>query len=469
MSLKTERELNPTSRNQVNRAKVAAQSKNFDYAITLLQATLKDEPLFLEGRRFLRAVEITKYKALGTFTKQMVQMRQTSQIMKLTGKKTPQEQLVQAEEVLAQDPYNLKANTTVGEAGAALGYPEFKCFAFETLSEGKPDDKAILNSLAVAYMESKEFAKAVKTFERILEIDPRDGDALSGLKNSTAANAQKSGGWETANNDYRNVLKSKTEAEQLEQESKVVKSSDAIEEQIQLNFEKHQADPTNPNHSKAIALLCVQRNDYSKAVEWYQHAFEAGGRVDSSMEKTIGDLRLKTVEQELTALKAGLAQQTDSEQQAAYQAALAQKEQELNEVRLFQAEARVRAQPNEGEFRFDLGEALFKMGQYKRATEELQQSLKQPSVRYPALNLMGQAFMKRGMYDFAVKQLALAESELLGMDDLKKEIVYNLGTVYEMVKKPEEALNQWKKIYEVDMSYRDVSARVEASYGESSA
>jgi tetratricopeptide (TPR) repeat protein len=469
MSLKTERELNPTSRNQVNRAKVAAQSKNFDYAITLLQATLKDEPLFLEGRRFLRAVEITKYKSLGSFTKQMVQMRQTGQIMKLTGKKTPQEQLVQAEEVLAQDPYNLKANTTVGEAGAALGYPEFKCFAFETLSEGKPDDKAILNSLAVAYMESKEFAKAVKTFERILEIDPRDGDALSGLKNSTAANAQKSGGWETANNDYRNVLKSKTEAEQLEQESKVVKSSDAIEEQIQLNFERHQADPTNPIHSKAIAQLCVQRNDYAKAVEWYQHAFEAGGRVDSSMEKTIGDLRLKTTEQELTALRAGLAEQTDPEQQGAYQAALEQKEQELNEVRLFQAEARVRAQPNEGEFRFDLGEALFKMGQYKRATEELQQSLKQPSVRYPALNLMGQAFMKRGMYDFAVKQLALAESELLGMDDLKKEIVYNLGTVYEMVKKPEEALNQWKKIYEVDMSYRDVASRVEASYGEPSA
>jgi len=58
MSLKSERDLNPTGRNQVNRAKTAAQSKNYDYAITLLQATLKDEPLFLEGRRFLRAVEI---------------------------------------------------------------------------------------------------------------------------------------------------------------------------------------------------------------------------------------------------------------------------------------------------------------------------------------------------------------------------------------------------------------------------
>jgi hypothetical protein len=110
MSLKSERDLNPTSRNQVNRAKTAAQSKNYDYAITLLQATLKDEPLFLEGRQFLRAVEIQKYKAMSSFTRQMAGMRMTGGMMKLSSaKKTPQEQLIQAEEILAQDPYNLKA------------------------------------------------------------------------------------------------------------------------------------------------------------------------------------------------------------------------------------------------------------------------------------------------------------------------------------------------------------------------
>ncbi|HEY0256649.1 MAG TPA: tetratricopeptide repeat protein, partial [Candidatus Methylacidiphilales bacterium] len=144
-------------------------------------------------------------------------------------------------------------------------------------------------------------------------------------------------------------------------------------------------------------------------------------------------------------------------------------EKELNDVRLFQAEARVRAQPNEGEFRYDLGEALFKIGQYKRATEELQQSLKQPSVRYQALNLMGLSFMHRGMLDFAINRLSLAESELAVMDEVKKEISYNLGLAYEAAKQPEKALEQWKMIYEVDMSYRDVSNRVEASYGADAA
>ncbi len=466
MSLKGERDLNPTSRNQVNRAKTAAQSKNFDYAISLLQATLKDEPLFLEGRRFLRAIEIQKFKAMGGFARQMTSMRMTGGVMKLSsGKKTPQEQLIQAEEILALDPYQPKANAIIGEAGTALGYPEFKCFAYETLADGKPTDKAILNTLAEAYMEAKDAAKAEKTYERILEIDPRDGDALSGLKNASAAHASRSGGWETASGDYRNVLKSKTEAEQLEQEAKVVKSADAIGEQITVNFQKHQAEPANPNHSKAIAQLFLQKNDYGSAIQWFEHAFEAGGKVDSSLEKVIGDLRLKKVEQELQALRTELAAQTDPEPQAQTQTAIEQKEKELNDVRLFQAEARVRAQPNEGEFRYDLGEALFKIGQYKRATEELQQSLKQPSVRYQALNLMGLAFMKRGMLDFAVNRLTLAESELPVMDEVKKEISYNLGLAYEVSKQPEKALEQWKKIYEVDMSYRDVAPRVEASYG----
>ena len=465
MSLKSERDLNATSRNQVNRAKTAAQSKNYDYAITLLQATLKDEPLFLEGRRLLRAVEIQKYKATGTFTRQMTSMRMSGGVMKLSAKKTPQEQLIQAEEILALDPYQLKANVMIGEAGAALGYPEFKCFAYETLAEGKPNDKAILSSLAEAYKEAKDAAKAEKTYERILEIDTRDGDALSGLKNASAAHASKSGGWENTSGDYRNVLKSKTEAEQLEQEAKVVKSADAIDQQINLKFQKHQAEPTNPAYSKAIAQLFLQKNDYGSAVQWYEHAFEAGGKIDSSLEKIIGDLRLKKTDQELQALRNELAGQTDPELQAQTQAAIEQKEKELNEVRLFQAEARVRAQPNEGEFRYDLGEALYKIGQYKRASEELQLSLKQPSVRYQALNMLGLAFMKRGMLDFAVNRLSLAESELPVMDEVKKEITYNLGVAYEVTKQPDKALDQWKKIYEVDMSYRDVAARVEASYG----
>lgn len=135
-------------------------------------------------------------------------------------------------------------------------------------------------------------------------------------------------------------------------------------------------------------------------------------------------------------------------------------------LRRLQAEASRCAQTNEDEPQYNHGETLFKMGQYKRALQELQLALKRPGVRYQALNLMGLSFMKLGMLDLAVKRFAEAASELPAMDELKKEIVYNLGLAYEASNRPDKSLKQWKKIYEVDMDYRDVSKRVEEAYGD---
>ena len=471
MSVKTYRELNPTAKSQVDRAKTAAQSKNYDYAITLLQATLKDELFYLEGRQLLRAVEINKYKTTGTLTRQMTNMRTGALAMKLSTKKTPQEALIAAEEILATDPYNQKANMAVGEAGSALGCPELKCFAYETMVQAKAEgDKTaipLLHSLAKAYMEAKTPDKAEKTYARIIELDPRDGDAISGSKDASAAVSHEK--WEEAQKkeDFREALANKGEAEQLESQSKIVKSTDAIEEQIRLNYEKHVADPGNPNYPKAIGALYVQRNAFSHAIPWYEAAFVIGNNIDSSLEKTIGDLKLKAVEANIRELQEKMEQLTDPEEKAKIQAEIQQKETELTALRMEITEAQVKAQPNDGELRFLLGEALYKAGQYKRAAEELQQAINtQPSVRYPALNILGMAFMKRNMIDFAISRLAEAEQELPDMkEEIKKEITYNLGLAYEINKQPEKALEQWKKIYVVAMNYRDVATRVEASYG----
>jgi len=475
MSVRTYRELNPTARSQVDRAKTAAQSKNYDYAITLLMATLKDEPLYLEGRKLLRAVEIQKYKTTGTLTKQMASMRTSTLAMKLSTKKAPPEQLIAAEEILQTDPYNHKANAAVGEASVALGAPEIKCFAYETIVDGfKPGDKAAipsLRTLAEAYMEANMADKAVSTLEKVLNIDPRDGDSLSLLKNAQAAVSHAK--WEEAQKteDFRKALKDEKESATLETQAKIVKSAESIEEQIQLNYQKWQETQENPAQSssfaKKIGQLYEQRNEYANAIPWYQAALDAGGGLDSSLERLIGDLRLKAGDAEIRALKEAAAEQTDPDAQAQYATAIEQKEGELNKIRLEICEAQVKAQPNDGEFRFYLGEALYKDAQYKRATEELQQAINSaPNIRYPALNLLGLAFMKRGMIDFAIAKFTEAENDLPDMkEEIKKEVTYNLGLAYEAAKQPDKSLEQWKKIYTVAMNYRDVAARVEASYG----
>ena len=50
------------------------------------------------------------------------------------------------------------------------------------------------------------------------------------------------------------------------------------------------------------------------------------------------------------------------------------------------------------------------------------------------------------------------------MDAIKKEIVYNLGLVYQRMGNHEKSLACMKQIYEVEHGYKDVATRVESSY-----
>lgn len=68
------------------------------------------------------------------------------------------------------------------------------------------------------------------------------------------------------------------------------------------------------------------------------------------------------------------------------------------------------------------------------------------------------------MLDLATKQLEEAAREIITMDAMKKEIVYNLGMVYERMGDAERSIAAMKQIYEVDYGYRDVAQWVESSY-----
>jgi len=80
------------------------------------------------------------------------------------------------------------------------------------------------------------------------------------------------------------------------------------------------------------------------------------------------------------------------------------------------------------------------------------------------MSLLGRCFTARAMYDLAAKTLSDAASELSVMDATKKDVVYNLGLVYEQMGDRDKSVSCMKQIYEVDYGFRDVAARVEGSY-----
>ena len=82
--------------------------------------------------------------------------------------------------------------------------------------------------------------------------------------------------------------------------------------------------------------------------------------------------------------------------------------------------------------------------------------------------LLAKCFARRGMHDLAARTLQNAIKEKAVFDEEKKDLIYELGCVLENMKRPDDAVEQFKLIYETDIQYRDVGARVDAYYAAKS-
>ena len=114
--------------------------------------------------------------------------------------------------------------------------------------------------------------------------------------------------------------------------------------------------------------------------------------------------------------------------------------------------------------RFELGVLYFKAGKVGEAMPELQKAKNNPNKRLQAMNYLAQCFAKRNMNDMAAKTVQEALKEKPNFDAEKMELTYTLGTLFEKMDKKEEAIEQFKLIYEVDMSYKDVAKKVDDYY-----
>src|SRR3984893_606744 len=145
MAVKTEKELSEAQRTHWLKAVAAIELRNFGYAISLLQAILKQEPEFLNGRQLLRRSEVTKHRAakksfFNISTAPIAVMKAQREI-----KKDPRRAIEMLEKVLENEPYNQQANLALKQAATAGGWLEIGVFALRTLLEENPRDVKVLH------------------------------------------------------------------------------------------------------------------------------------------------------------------------------------------------------------------------------------------------------------------------------------------------------------------------------------
>jgi len=459
-----------------NRAKQVSQLGQIDYAISLLEPLVKEQPDLMEARKLLRANEIRKVKGSKNDsaiinTSGMTKLAMIQPLaMRASGalKKSPQEALSLAEDILKIDPFSTQGNQILAEAAAALNNKELRVFAFEIMAEGKPNDLTTIRNLGNAYLEAGNPKRALESFQLALKISPNDGEATRGMKDASAANAQATGHWdnkEGGKDSFRAALKDSSEAISLEQASRAIASDEDIDAQISNLYAKLDQQNPEKNLVLKIAELYEKKKDLTLAIQWYDYAYEVSGRADAILQRSADRLRNRQLDATIAAKEAELAAATTDEQKTAIQIELDTMNSQRAAHAVSVARERLEKYPNELQLRYELAVALVNIENYKEAVPELQQAIRQPNIRHKAIILLGLCFWKTKMLPLARKQFETAESELTSMDDVKKEAIYKLALVKLEMGDKEGYLAELMKIYEIDSQYEDVAKRIEQVMG----
>ncbi|MDQ6809359.1 MAG: tetratricopeptide repeat protein [Verrucomicrobiota bacterium] len=464
MAVKTEKELSEPARSHWLKAVAAMELRNIGYAISLLQGILKQEPEFLTGRQLLRRAEITKARAE---KKRFFNLSSASlDVLKAQRemKRNPARAVELIEEVLENEPFHRQANLLLKQAASAAGWPEVAVFALQTLLEEDPRDVKILHELGRLHHELGEAEREVEIYSRISEINPLDAEAVRRGKDASARASMTTGGWTQAES-YRDLIKDKAAAVSLEQQNRMQLTGESLEEQIAEIYARHQAEPQNAELARRLGALHEQKDDLESAIAWYEYGAELTNRSDAGIVRKISELKMRQSEHAISTLEVSLeSMATDSPQYA--EAASVLVEARKNRAALSVEDARKRSErnPTDLQLRFELGEHLLNAARSREALPELQRARQNPSVRLRAMNLLGRCYRELGMLDLAAKQLEEAAKEIVPMDAMKKEIIYNLGLVYERMGEADKSIAAMKQIYEADYGYHDVAERVESSY-----
>jgi tetratricopeptide (TPR) repeat protein len=272
------------------------------------------------------------------------------------------------------------------------------------------------------------------------------------------------GGWTQAES-YRDLIKNKEIAISLEQQNRVQLTGESLDQQIAETYALHQAQPENVDLARRLGTLNERKDEIEAATAWYQYAADLTEGTDAGLVRKVSDLRMKRFEHEIAEHEEFLSIHGAGDE------LYAKKSEELRiakkkraEILIDDAHQRVERNPTDLQLRFELGEHLVSAGRFREALPELQRARQNPNARLKAMNLLGRCYRELGMLDLAAKQLEDAAAEISSMDAMKKEIVYNLGLVYERTSEREKSLLCMKQIYEADYGYKDVAARVESSY-----
>jgi len=323
------------------------------------------------------------------------------------------------------------------------------------LARNSPKDKTVAIEFALRLADTGDVKRGERVLQDLLRQMPGDNDLGQALKDISARRTMDEGGYDKlagGEGSYRDILKNEAEAKSLEQENRVQKSEDVAERLIAEYETRLQTEPNNLKLVRQLAELYTQKKKFDRSLAFYDRIKSSAMGNDPSLDRAIAETKVRQFEDQIQTLDPAASDHPER---------VAQLTAEKLAFQVAECQQRVEKFPTDLAIRFEMGALYFQAGRIGEAIKEFQKAQGNPHKRIAAMNYLAQCFARRKIFDLAADTLQDAIREKLIFDDEKKELIYNLGAVFESMGKKEDAIEQFKVIYKVDSGYRDVEARME--------
>lgn len=435
----------------------AANKGNYGYAIELFREVLRIEPEYEEARRLLRGMERRRYEEKSGFVYLVLAwLRASWPLLKAYIQyNKPRKRLESCEDFLELIPNTKHVLLMGGKAARDAGLDDASTVLFHDVLSKDPENETALRALGEAYEEDGETTKALKFLGRLSDIKPEDRQLQARVKNMEAEAHMQKTQMEDAGS-FRDMIKDEEFAEEAErkfdtEEERRAKELEEAEQELKN-------EPDNINKIVRVADLYVDEGRIKDAIQLLDKARK---RMPDNYQirERLGDVRLEMYDRTLKKVDRKLEENSDD---AELQQKREKFEAKRNQLAIQEYEWRVNQHPTDNDLRLKLGYAYYDAGKINDALGAFQKAARDSQLRVEAAGMMGRCFLDKEQYDLAVEQLERAIDEHGVMDEKGMELRYELAVALEKSGEEEEALHIYKKIYSIDIGFRDVAEKVDS-------
>ncbi len=433
------------------KAKDAFRRKQYDLAIEMYLEALRfeanDRELVEGFFQAARKARESKGKALfgGMFSR-----------MSLGSSRDPEKRMTACFRGLAKNPEDRNLLLALGEAAGQLGKDETAVAAYRLATEVDTEDAKTWKYLGEFLGRLGRIEEALDALGQSVRLDPKDQEAMKLRKNLAAEGALQAGRYHEAGSS-RELMKDQDEARRLEADARLQVTPEHAQQEVDQIREKILATPENPRLHTRLAEFLLQAGKEDEALE----ALREASRLDPQnfdLSVRTGDIQLRSLQRAARAAKEALeAAPDDPSRQARRDETL----RVFLEAQREEFGRRVHEHPMDLAERFRLGRTLLALGDLDLAAAEFQQTVRDPRRKTESLLLLATCFEKKGLGSLAVKKLEEAIEDFpTPTSPQAKDVHYAYGDLLERSGDRARAREVFERIFEVDITYRDVSQRL---------